>query len=267
MWTQTTDNLKSKITDLKPEHRPSIKGTKSHSIVIKAIIIISGVQKASRQGSAERRGAQAPGSCDKSLDSETNQQTKTTSQCKVWPEYGSTAWYMDRWGEFEKDLYQGAGEKGRHPPAFLRYMGSGLHAETGCRPLKVYVGVFEWQKIPWKRRRRFRMAVTGITPKAFFSQKWAICNQWVSGHCRLCRIAKRSKVRALTVWQLKQTVTSTVHWQAAKGWQQQLRLPTTPSGGTYMTACCTKDKKHAQVLHAWQETLVTWARCGDGKSF
>jgi len=33
-------------------------------------------------------------------------------------------------------------EKGRRPRASLRYMGSGLHAETGCR--KVYVGeVFE----------------------------------------------------------------------------------------------------------------------------
>jgi len=29
-------------------------------------------------------------------------------------------------------------KKGRHPPAFLRYMGSRLHAETGCR--KVYAG-------------------------------------------------------------------------------------------------------------------------------
>jgi len=27
-------------------------------------------------------------------------------------------------------------ERGRHPPASLRYMGNGLHAETGCR--KVY---------------------------------------------------------------------------------------------------------------------------------
>jgi len=34
---------------------------------------------------------------------------------------------------------------------------------------------------------------------------------------------------------MKHTVTSTV--QAAKEWQQQLRLPTTPSGGTCMTAC------------------------------
>jgi len=31
---------------------------------------------------------------------------------------------------------EGKGKKGRHPPASLRYMGSGLYAETGCR--KVY---------------------------------------------------------------------------------------------------------------------------------
>jgi len=42
-------------------------------------------------------------------------------------------------------------------------------------------------------------------------------------------------MRALTVWRMKHTVTSTV--QAAKEWQQQLRLPTTPSGGSCMTAC------------------------------
>jgi len=35
-------------------------------------------------------------------------------------------------------LYQGEETKGRHPPAFLRYMGSRLHAEIGCR--KVYAG-------------------------------------------------------------------------------------------------------------------------------
>ena len=47
---------------------------------------------------------------------ETNQQTKTTNQCKLWPEYGnsSTAWYMDGWGEFQKDLNQGDEKKGRN---------------------------------------------------------------------------------------------------------------------------------------------------------
>jgi len=40
---------------------------------------------------------------------------------------------MDGCGGFQKGLYQGEEKKGRHPPASLRYMGSRLHAETGCR--------------------------------------------------------------------------------------------------------------------------------------
>ena len=42
--------------------------------------------------------------------------------------------WMDEEG-FKKNLYQGGEKKGRHPPASLRYMGSRLHAETGCRKL------------------------------------------------------------------------------------------------------------------------------------
>jgi len=50
---------------------------------------------------------------------------------------------MDGWREIQKDLYQEVGKKERHPPAFLRHMGSRLYAETGCR--KAYDGkVFEW---------------------------------------------------------------------------------------------------------------------------
>jgi len=67
-----------------------------------------------------------------------------TTQCKLLSEYGkgSTALYMDGYGEFQASLYQGEEKKGRHPPAFLRHMGSGLHTETGCR--KVYDGeIFE----------------------------------------------------------------------------------------------------------------------------
>jgi len=69
-----------------------------------------------------RGGAQTTGSCDRSL--EIHRQTKTTSRCKQWWEYGngSTAWYIDGWGRFQKDLYQGEEKKGRHPPASLRYM-------------------------------------------------------------------------------------------------------------------------------------------------
>ena len=58
---------------------------------------------------------------------------------------------------------------------------------------------------------------------------------------------ERPEVRALTVWRLKHTVRSTV--QAAKEWQRQLRLPTTPSGGTCMTACTLhKSQKESSSL-------------------
>jgi hypothetical protein len=42
----------------------------------------------------------------------------------------------------QKDLYQREGEKERHPPAFLRHMGSGLHAETGCRKGRLMLGKY-----------------------------------------------------------------------------------------------------------------------------
>ena len=58
--------------------------------------------------------------------------------------------------------------------------------------------------------------------------------------------ARGPEVRALTVWRLKHTVTSTV--QAAKEWQRQSQLTTTASGGTCMTACALH--KQAQVFHA-----------------
>jgi len=44
---------------------------------------------------------------------------------------------MDEEG-FKKDLYQGEEKKGRHPPAFLRYMAGRLHAETGCRKVDAW---------------------------------------------------------------------------------------------------------------------------------
>jgi len=37
-----------------------------------------------------------------------------------------------------KDFHQGEEKKGRHPTAFLQYIGCRLHAETGCR--KFYAG-------------------------------------------------------------------------------------------------------------------------------
>jgi len=58
-------------------------------------------------------------------------------------QYGT---WMDEEG-FKKTFIKEKKKRGRHPPAFLRYMGSRLHAETGCR--KVYAGeVSESQKNP-----------------------------------------------------------------------------------------------------------------------
>ena len=45
--------------------------------------------------------------------------------------------WMDEEG-FKKTCIREKKKRGRHPPAFLRYMGSRLHAETGCR--KVHAG-------------------------------------------------------------------------------------------------------------------------------
>jgi len=57
------------------------------------------------------------------------------------------------------------------------------------------------------------------------------------------------EVRALTVWRIKHTVTSTV--QTAKECQRQLRLPTTPSRGTCVTAYTLhkSQKASSSLLH------------------
>jgi len=54
-----------------------------------------------------------------------------------------TALRHDTWMQIQKDSYKGEGKQGRHPPAFLRHMGSWLHAETGCRKVCAWK-VFEW---------------------------------------------------------------------------------------------------------------------------
>jgi len=91
------------------------------------------------------------------------------------------------------------------------------------------------KKIPWKRRRRLGMAVAGNTPTATFLTKIGkMQSAWQQG-VSYAEKRERLDVRGLTVWRLKHTVTSKV--QAAKEWQRRLRLPTTPSPGTCMTAC------------------------------
>jgi len=55
--------------------------------------------------------------------------------------------------------------------------------------------------------------------------------------------------------------------QAAKKWQWQLRLLTTPSAGTCMTACTLHKCPRASSSLSRLTTKVTWACCGDEKSF
>jgi len=112
------------------------------------------------------------------------------------------------------------------------------------------------KKIPWQRRRRFGLAVAGNTPTASFLTK---IGKMQSAGCRLCRIAQEARGESTdgladeTPGHINSTgcegMATTV--QAAKEWQQQLRLPTTPSGGTCMTACTLhKSQKQTQVCHA-----------------
>jgi len=77
--------------------------------------------------------------------------------------------------------------------------------------------------------------------------------------------ARGPEVRALTVWRLKHTVTSTV--QAAKEWQRQSQQPTTPSGGTCMTACMLHKRQKASSSLSPLTKKATGARCGDEKGF
>jgi len=88
-----------------------------------------------------RGGAQTPVSCDRSLEkiSQLRRRVDVSYDPSMATALQHGTW-MDE--EVQKDLHQGQEKKGRHPPASLRYMGSRLHAETGCR--KIYAGeVFE----------------------------------------------------------------------------------------------------------------------------
>jgi len=118
-------------------------------------------------------------------------------------------------------------------------------------------------KIPWKRRRRLGMAVAGTYANSQFSNQSR--QDAISRVSAVQNSAERPEVRALTVQRMKHTVASTV--QAAKGWQRHLRLPTTPSGGTCMTACILYKSPRASSSLSRLTKKVTRARCGDEKSF
>jgi len=90
-----------------------------------------------------------------------------------------------------------------------------LRQDAGRFMLRKYLS---YKKIPWRRRRRLRMAVAGITPTASFLIK---IGKMQSAGCRLCKIAQEARGES-TDWQLKHTITSTV--QVVKKWQRQLRL-------------------------------------------
>jgi len=98
----------------------------------------SGVRKAIRQGSAEEEVC-------KHRDRETGawkqiskQRRRVDVSCdpSMVPALQHGTW-MDEEG-FKKTCIREKEKKRRHPPAFVRYMGSRLHAETACR--QVYTG-------------------------------------------------------------------------------------------------------------------------------
>ena len=114
------------------------------------------------------------------------------------------------------------------------------------------------KKIPWHRRRRLGIAVAGNTPTASFLTK---IGKMQSAGCQLCRIAPRWE--HWRVWQLKHTATSESTVRAAKEWQWQLQLHTTPSGGTCMTACTlhkTKSKLKFVTLDKESNISTLWRR-------
>ena len=207
-------------------------------------------------------------------------------------------------------------KKGRHPPASLRYMISGLHAETGRR--KFYAGkVFEWHKHP--RSNRMLSLATCISEyvSKYLEKIFNICikrsSKYVGAFWSLQKPPKypctelfwrlRSE-RNHWKWQWqeisqqpfsdqnRQDAISRVsdvrnsprgprweHWRSG-GWNtqshQQCRLrrngnnsygcPTSP-GGTCMAACTLHKSQKASSSLSRLTKKVTWARCGDEKSF
>jgi len=76
------------------------------------------------------------------------------------------------------------------------------------------------------------MAEAGNMPTDSFLTK---IGKMQSAGCRLCKIAREA--RGESTDSLADETHGHINSAGAKEWQQQLRLPTTPSGGTCMTAC------------------------------
>jgi len=90
------------------------------------------------------------------------------------------------------------------------------------------------------------MAVAGNIPTARFLTK---IGKMQSAGCRLCRIAREA--RGESTDGLANETHSHINSAGCEGMATTVtaRLPTTPSGGTCMTAC-TKAKEQAQDCHA-----------------
>jgi len=173
---------------------------------------------------------------------------------------------MDGWREISKDLYQGEAKKGRHPPDSLRHVGSGLHAETGCR--KVYASkLFEWQTNSMKAEEMFGdSGGRNYSKSHFFNQN------------------RQDVISMVSAVQNSDRGPRWEHWQS-NGWNtlshQQCRL----RKNAYDSYGCRGPQFHLEAP-AWQRRCyaklwsqkassilsrltkkVTWACCGDEKSF
>ena len=100
--------------------------------------VVSGVWKVIRRGSAEEEVRKHRDRVTKAWKQTSKQRRRVDVNYD--PSMVTTLHYATWMDEkIQKDLCQGEGKKGRHPPAFPRHMGSGLHAETGCR--EVHAGI------------------------------------------------------------------------------------------------------------------------------
>jgi len=89
-----------------------------------------------------------------------------------------------------------------------------------------------YKNISWQRRRRLGMAVAGNMPTASFLTK---IGKMQSAGCRLCNIARDA--RGESTDGLADETHGHINSAGCEGMATTVRLPTTPSGGTCMTAC------------------------------
>jgi len=88
------------------------------------------------------------------------------------------------------------------------------------------------KKIPWRRRRRLRMAVAGNTPTVSFLTK---SGKMQSAGCRLCRIAREA--RGESTDGLADEIHGHINSAGCEGMATTVTAAHNSSGGTCMTAC------------------------------